>query len=85
MEKTGFAVLDVENMVRHYAVTALRWLERFRANRHSLDPRHYDETFCRMWEYWLAAGVAAARASDGALYQVLFHNDRAAPIPFVRV
>jgi cyclopropane-fatty-acyl-phospholipid synthase len=85
MEKAGFAVLDVENMVRHYAVTALRWLERFRANRHSLDPSRYDETFCRMWEYWLAAGVAAARASDGALYQVLFHNDRAAPIPFVRV
>ena len=85
MEKTGFAVLDVENMVRHYAVTALRWLERFRANRHSLDPVRYDETFCRMWEYWLAAGVAAARASDGALYQVLFHNDRAASIPFVRV
>ena len=85
MEKTGFAVLDVENMVRHYAVTALRWLERFRENRHTLDASRYDETFCRMWEYWLAAGVAAARASDGALYQVLFHNDRAAPIPFVRV
>jgi cyclopropane-fatty-acyl-phospholipid synthase len=85
MEKCGFAVLDVENLVRHYAVTALRWLERFRANRDALDPSRYDETFCRMWEYWLAAGVAAARASDGALYQVLFHNDRTAPIPYVRV
>ena len=85
MEKSGFALLDVENIVRHYAVTALRWLERFRAQGHSLDPSRYDETFNRMWEYWLAAGVAAARASDGALYQVLFHNDRAAPIPFVRV
>ncbi|HUA03954.1 MAG TPA: class I SAM-dependent methyltransferase [Solirubrobacteraceae bacterium] len=85
MEKSGFALLDVENMIRHYAVTALRWLERFRAEGHSLDPARYDETFHRMWEYWLAAGVAAARASDGALYQVLFHNDRAAPIPFVRV
>ena len=85
MERSGFALLDVENMIRHYAVTALRWLERFRAQGHSLDPSRYDETFHRMWEYWLAAGVAAARASDGALYQVLFHNDRAAPIPFVRV
>ena len=85
MQKNGLAVLDIENMVRHYAVTALRWLERFRLNRHTLDASRYDETFCRMWEYWLAAGVAAARASDGALYQVLFHNDRAAPIPLVRV
>jgi cyclopropane-fatty-acyl-phospholipid synthase len=85
MEDAGFQVLDVENLVRHYAVTSLAWLERFRANRHSLDPRRYDETFCRMWEYWLSAGVAAARASDGALYQVLFHNDRTAPVPLIRV
>jgi cyclopropane-fatty-acyl-phospholipid synthase len=85
MEKTGFALLDVENLVRHYALTANRWLERFRANRHLLDARRYDETFCRMWEYWLAAGVAAARASDAALYQVLFHNDRTRPIPLARV
>jgi cyclopropane-fatty-acyl-phospholipid synthase len=85
MENAGFQVLDVENLVRHYAVTALGWLERFRANRHSLDPGRYDETFCRMWEYWLSAGVAAARASDAALYQVLFHNDRTAPVPLIRV
>ena len=64
---------------------ANRWLERFRANRHLLDTRRYDETFCRMWEYWLAAGVAAARASDAALYQVLCHNDRTGPIPLARV
>jgi cyclopropane-fatty-acyl-phospholipid synthase len=85
MEKAGFALLDVENLVRHYALTANRWLERFRANRHLLDTRRYDETFCRMWEYWLAGGVAAARASDAALYQVLFHNDRTGPIPLARV
>lgn len=85
MEKAGFALLDVENLVRHYALTAHGWLERFRANRHLLDTRRYDETFCRMWEYWLAAGVAAARASDATLYQVLFHNDRTRPIPLARV
>lgn len=85
MEKAGFALLDVENLVRHYALTAHGWFERFRANRHLLDTQRYDETFCRMWEYWLAAGVAAARASDAALYQVLFHNDRTGPIPLARV
>lgn len=85
MENAGFALLDVENLVRHYVLTSRGWLERFRANRHLLDPGRYDETFCRMWEYWLAAGVAAARASDGALYQTLFHNDRTRPIPLARV
>ena len=85
MERAGLAVLDVENMTRHYALTALAWLKRFQENRSSLDRDRYKETFCRMWEYYLACGVAAARASDGALYQVLFHNDRAAPIPLQRV
>jgi len=85
MERTGLAVLDVENMVRHYAYTTRRWLERFQDNVGTLDRNRYDETFHRMWEYYLSSGVAAARASDGALYQVLFHNDRAAPIPLVRV
>jgi hypothetical protein len=57
----------------------------FQANRKSLDPARYNETFCRMWEYWLSAAVAAARASDGALYQVIVHNDRGAPIRLHRV
>ena len=67
MENVGFAVLDVENLKSHYALTALRWLERFRASRPSLDPARHDDTLCRMWEYWLPAGVADARAFDAAV------------------
>lgn len=85
MERVGLAVLDVDNMIRHYSLTAQAWLDRFRANRGRLDPARYDERFCRMWDYWLSCGVAASRASDGALYQILFHNDRTAPIPLKRV
>lgn len=85
LEKNGLAILDVENIVRHYAHTVSRWLERFRQNRVALDSTRYDPAFQRMWEYYLCCGIAAARVSDAAVYQVLFHNDRAAEIPLRRV
>ncbi|HKG20855.1 MAG TPA: SAM-dependent methyltransferase, partial [Blastocatellia bacterium] len=72
-------------IVRHYGHTVLRWLEEFRRNRHRLDRAKYDERFNRMWEYYFACGIAAARASDSAVYQVLFTKDCAAPMPLHRV
>ncbi len=85
LEHRGLAILDVENIVRHYAYTVLGWLKRFQENRSTLDTTRYDAVFQRMWEYYLSCGIAAARASDAAVYQVLFQNDRAADIPLVRV
>jgi cyclopropane-fatty-acyl-phospholipid synthase len=84
-ERAGLVLWDVENMIRHYGFTARHWLARFRANRHALDASKYDARFKRMWEYYLACAWAATQASDGALYQVLFTNDRAAPMPLHRV
>ena len=49
-----------------------RWLENFYANSHRLPKDKYDKRFKRMWEYYLHCGIAAARASDSAVYQVLF-------------
>jgi cyclopropane-fatty-acyl-phospholipid synthase len=63
----------------------MRWQERFSQNRDKLDPAKYDDRFVRMWEYYLGCGVAAAFASDSALYQVLFTKDYTAPIPLRRV
>jgi cyclopropane-fatty-acyl-phospholipid synthase len=84
-ERHGLAILDVENMVRHYAHTSRRWLDRFRERAHLLDPKRYDASFRRMWEYYLCCCIAGARASDGALYQVLFARDYAAPMPLHRI
>lgn len=84
LERNELAILDVENMVRHYAITCRRWLERFRAARVRLDPARYDERFQRMFDYYLSLCIAAARASDGALYQVLYGNDFGADHPLVR-
>jgi cyclopropane-fatty-acyl-phospholipid synthase len=85
LESQGLAILDVENMIRHYGHTAMRWREHFERNRGQLNSEKYDDRFIRMWEYYLACGVAAAFASDTALYQVLFTKDYTAPMPLRRV
>ena len=85
LEAARLSIIDVENLVRHYAHTTRRWLGRFRAKSQQLDPTKYDARFKRMWEYYLACGIAAASASDGALYQVLFMKDRAGTIPLQRI
>jgi len=85
LENNGLAILDVENMIRHYGYTTRRWLEGFQQNASRLDSAKYDGTFIKMWEYFLSCGIAASFASDGALYQVLFSKDYAAEMPLHRV
>jgi cyclopropane-fatty-acyl-phospholipid synthase len=84
-EQNELAILDVENFIRHYGWTSRHWLNRFRANKHTLDQTKYDARFQRMFEYYLSCAIAAAWASDAALYQVLFARDYAAPMPLHRV
>ncbi|WP_224248349.1 class I SAM-dependent methyltransferase [Hyalangium gracile] len=85
LERQGLAIRDVENIVRHYHYTAKHWLTRFQQNQDRLDPKRYDPTFRRLWEYYLHCCVAAPLASDGTVYQVLFTKDYAAPMPLHRV
>jgi len=54
IEKTGLWVNDVEILRLHYAQTLRIWRERFLANRDKAAAL-YDEKFCRMWEFYLAA------------------------------
>ena len=61
------------------------WSRNFQKNYPDLDHGKYDETFKRMWEYYLACGIAAATASSGAVFQVLFANSHKIDIPFKRV
>jgi cyclopropane-fatty-acyl-phospholipid synthase len=84
LECNGLAILDVENIAQHYAYTALHWLSRFRANRAGLSGR-YNETCLRMWEYFFHCAIAAAFASDSAVYQTLFSADPTARPPLARV
>jgi len=84
-ERQKLAVIDVENMARHYVLTVKHWKKNFEANRHKLDPQKYDERFMRMWDFFMAWGIAASGVSEGALFQVLLANDFAMHHPYQRV
>jgi cyclopropane-fatty-acyl-phospholipid synthase len=84
-EKNGLLVLDVENMARHYYYTVKHWQRQFNESRPRLDQKRYDETFARMWDVYMAWGLALARYSPAALFQVLVTNDPTMDHPLVRV
>ena len=82
-EPRNFAVLDVENLRRHYALTAQHWLDRYRANRRLIAERVPDQT-ARAFELYLAGTVAAFRSATLSLYQVVFTRARNDAIPWTR-
>ena len=84
-ELAGLVVLDVENYIRSYYLTMLRWQENFVADKHKLDPVRYPPRFIRMWEIYIAWGLAAARYSTGANFELLVTNDPMRDHPLGRV
>jgi cyclopropane-fatty-acyl-phospholipid synthase len=46
-------VFDMDDIGPHYATTLAHWRQRFRANLPRIRALGYDETFVRMWEYYL--------------------------------
>ncbi len=85
LERHRMLIRDVENIVRHYGYTVLRWLEGLTANADRLDPQKYDQRFRRMFEYFFHCGIGGAFAGDGAVYQVLFARDYSTAMPLQRV
>ncbi len=61
IEQTGLFITDIEVLRLHYAETLKAWRERFRAQWQAV-AQMYDERFCRMWEYYLAASELGFRA-----------------------
>jgi cyclopropane-fatty-acyl-phospholipid synthase len=69
IERTGLWVTDVETLRLHYAETLRLWRERFMARRDEARAL-YDERFCRMWEFYLAACEASFRAGGMMVFQI---------------
>ncbi|MDR6636101.1 cyclopropane-fatty-acyl-phospholipid synthase [Phyllobacterium sp. 1468] len=69
IEKAGLIVTDVEVLRLHYASTLKIWRERFMAKREAAKAL-YDERFCRMWEFYLAAAETAFRYEDLVVFQI---------------
>ncbi len=69
IERAGLVVTDVECLRLHYAKTLAEWRRRFMAHRAEALAL-YDERFCRMWEFYLAACEAAFRFQNVAVFQI---------------
>ena len=69
IEKAGLMTADIEILRLHYAETLKVWRERFMARRDEAKAI-YDERFCRMWEFYLAASEAAFRWQDLMVFQI---------------
>ena len=80
IETAGLVVTDIEVLRLHYAQTLQHWRERFLANWENLR-RYYDDRFCRMWEFYLAASEMTFRHGGLVVFQIQLAKDQtAAPL-----
>jgi cyclopropane-fatty-acyl-phospholipid synthase len=83
LEPRQFAVLDVENLRLHYALTLEHWLRRFEDARERVRDM-FDEQFVRTWRLYLSGSLASFNTGELHLFQVLFARDRSNQIPWTR-
>ena len=69
IERAGLCVTDIEILRLHYAETLRAWRERFLARREEAKAL-YDERFCRMWEFYLAACECGFRHCGLMVFQI---------------
>lgn len=82
VERSGLWATDIEIMRLHYAETLKRWYERFQAHRDEAKAL-YDERFCRMWEFYLAASEMMFRNGQLMVFQIQLAHEREA-VPLIR-
>ncbi|MAM37950.1 MAG: SAM-dependent methyltransferase [Erythrobacter sp.] len=81
-EQFGWQVMDVEAMRFHYSHTLEEWYNRTVQHRAEIVDM-YDETFYRMWLYYLAGAEQSFRHGDMVNWQLIYVKDRSA-IPMTR-
>ncbi len=81
-EKNGWQVMDVEAMRFHYSHTLEEWYNRTVMHREEIT-QMYDETFYRMWLFYLAGAEQSFRHGTMVNWQIQYVKDRAA-IPMTR-
>jgi cyclopropane-fatty-acyl-phospholipid synthase len=69
VERSGLMATDIEILRLHYAETLRHWRRRFAANRDAIAAL-YDERFCRMFEFYLAASEITFRRSGHMVWQL---------------
>jgi cyclopropane-fatty-acyl-phospholipid synthase len=82
IEKSGLKITDMEILRLHYAMTLRLWRERFLAHREQVQA-FYDERFCRLWEFYLAASEVAFRVGSLNNFQIQLAKHQTA-VPLTR-
>ncbi|HYK78358.1 MAG TPA: cyclopropane-fatty-acyl-phospholipid synthase family protein [Micropepsaceae bacterium] len=82
IERSGLYVTDVEILRLHYAETLKEWRTRFLKN-WAKAAALYDERFCRMWEFYLAAAEMTFRYDRQAVFQIQL-SKRIETLPMTR-
>jgi len=83
MGKTGFSILDVENLRLHYAKTLEKWAENFEENLEKIRGM-FDETFVRQWRLFLNSTAAGFKYGDSRLFQILVSKGLDNTLPVTR-
>ena len=79
----GLVLTDLENMRLHYAHTLDSWAERFERQVEMVE-RQFDESFVRMWRFYLSACSAGFKYGDIRVYQTTFTNGLRHDLPLTR-
>ncbi|HBK08116.1 MAG TPA: SAM-dependent methyltransferase [Acetobacteraceae bacterium] len=82
VERSGLVATDIEILRLHYAETLRHWRRRFAANRDAIAAL-YDDTFCRMFEFYLAGSELTFRRSGHMVWQLQVAHDQAS-VPLTR-
>jgi cyclopropane-fatty-acyl-phospholipid synthase len=71
----GLNIMDVENLRRHYALTATHWRKNFLRNYDEIKSvMGFDDKFMRTWEFYLSSVVAGFRNGNLNLIQMVMAN-----------
>lgn len=81
-ERSGVWVADMEVLRLHYHYTLQHWRRRFAANR-AQAAALYDERFCRMWEWYLAAVDVGFQNGSNMVFQMLL-SAKVDAVPIMR-
>jgi cyclopropane-fatty-acyl-phospholipid synthase len=83
MGKTGFSILDVENLRLHYAKTLEKWAENFEKNIEKIREL-FDESFVRQWRLFLKSTAAGFKYGNLRLFQLLVSKGLDNTLPITR-
>ncbi|MFZ0635221.1 MAG: cyclopropane-fatty-acyl-phospholipid synthase family protein [Candidatus Acidiferrales bacterium] len=82
-EPWDYSVLDIENLRHHYTRTLEHWLARFEDSSDTV-AKMFGSEFVRAWRLYLAGSMAAFRAGNLQLFQVVFAGSECRQVPWTR-